>query len=155
MLRGLFEAYAATPVSHAVRDSSWIFAVTEMVHLTMLALAGGALVIGAVGLTGAAFQFPDRAGAWRGLRPVVLWGLGGLVLSGVLLVGTNPLKYYFHPAFRVKMVLLLLVVGAFAALDRAVVRRPPPTPGVLAIGAAILLALWLGVAASGRAIGLF
>ncbi len=155
MLHALFHAYAGTPVSHAVRDSSWIFAVTEMVHLMMLAVTGGALLIGGIGLTGAAFQFPDRAGAWRGLRGVAWWGLAGLLASGVLLVGVNPLKYYFHPAFRVKMTLLLLAVSAWAALDVLVARKPPAAPGLLAAGAVTVLVLWLGVAAGGRAIGLF
>ena len=155
MLQALFHAYAGTAVSHAVRDSSWIFAVTEMVHLMMLALTGGALLIGGVGLTGAAFQFPDRTGAWRGLRRVALWGLAGLLASGVLLVGVNPLKYYFHPAFRVKMGLLLLALAAWAALDSLAARKTPAAPGLLAMGAVTVLVLWLGVAAGGRAIGLF
>ena len=155
MLRTLFKAFAASPLSQAIRASSWAFAVTEMFHLMMLALFGGALLLGAVGLTGLAFKFPDRAGAWRGLRGVAAWTFLGLVLSGFLLVGSNPMKYYFHPAFRVKMLLLAVAVAAWIGLDRRVDRADAPPATLTGAMAATVLTLWLGVALAGRAIGLF
>ena len=155
MLRDLFKAFADTPFSHAIRASSWAFAVTEMVHLMMLALMGGALLIGAVGLTGLAFRFPDRPGAWKALRHLSAWAFLGLTLSGVLLVGSNPMKYYFHPAFRVKMVLLAAALAAWVGLDRVIARPGTPPAELMGGLPAAVLTLWLGVALAGRAIGLF
>ena len=80
MLHTLFKFYATTPLSVAIRKSSWDFAVIEMLHLAALSLLGGTVLIATLGLSGLAFQFPDKAGAWRGLRAVALWALGAAIV---------------------------------------------------------------------------
>jgi len=154
MLHTLFQAYAASPLSHAIRGSSWAFAIIEMAHLMMLALFGGVLLIGGLGLTGTAFQFPDRTGAWLSLRRTGLWALAGLVLSGLLMIGSNPMKYYFHTAFRAKMVLLAFAVIASAIVERGI--RPGAVRPILTnFAVATALLLWFAVAVAGRMIGFF
>ena len=84
----------------------------------------------------------------------MLWiALAALVASGVLLVGSNPMKYYFNAAFRTKIALL-----AAAARGTAVVIRrtgsAEATPLDARLAAALTLVLWLGVGLAGRLIGL-
>lgn len=150
MIRTLFELYARTPLSLAIRQSSWAFAVIEVFHLIALAALGGALLVAGLRLIGPAFRFAEPDRVWKGLRPVIGWSLLAAIASGVLLVGSNPMKYYFNDAFRVKMALLALALVAIGAIDRRA-RRARPAPRV---AAALGLLLWLGVGLAGRLIGL-
>lgn len=153
MIETLFRAYAATAFSGAVRESRWIFAVAEIIHLFGLALAGGAVLIAAAGLAGVRFGGLGRAVVWRDLRWVIVAGLAVLVASGAVLVGVNPMKYYFNPAFNVKLALLLAAMAAGAAIDRLI--RPDRLPIFAWRALALVLAgLSLSVALAGRAIGL-
>lgn len=153
MIHSLYSAYAATELSEAVRESRWIFAVFEMVHLTGLALLGGALLIAGARLAGWSVGGISRAQAWAGLRWVALAGLGIIIASGVVMVGVNPLKYYFNPAFNVKLWLLLATILT-GLLVNALVRRDD-VPDAAWRGLGVLLPLlFLSVGLAGRAIGL-
>ncbi len=150
MIRHLFELYAASAPGQAIRNSSWAFAVIEMAHLFALALLGGGLLVAAIGLFGRWLQFPARADGWRGLRAFLAWSLAATAISGVLLVGSNPLKYYFNDAFRVKM--LFLAGGLVLAIltDLLAGRHGR----IAALAGLATLAAWLAVATAGRLIGL-
>jgi hypothetical protein len=151
MIRAIFRSYAATDLSQAIRHSSWAFAVIEMFHLLALALLGGGLLVAAIGLSGWGFQFPGRSDGWRGLRRFLTWALAATVLSGLLLVGSNPMKYYFNDAFRIKMLILIAGLGVGAATEIFVSRR---WLSFAAVGSFASVAAWLGVALAGRLIGL-
>jgi len=153
MIHSLFAAYAQTGLSAAVRESRWIFAVFEMVHLTGLAVLGGALLIAGGRLAGWPIGTVSRAQAWGGLRWVALAGLLAIVGSGVVLVGVNPLKYYFNPSFNVKMGLLLATVLTALLINRLVLREDVPLVVWRALGV-LLPGLFLSVGLAGRAIGL-
>lgn len=154
MIQTLFQLYAKTPLSLAIRDSSWAFAVIEVFHLIALATFGGALFVAALRLIGPAFRFAGPGRTWAGLRPLIVWSLLALVVSGVLLVGSNPMKYYFNEVFRRKMALLALAVIATAEIDRQVRAASRgggrPSRAMAAVG----LFVWLGVGLAGRLIGL-
>ncbi|NOW47442.1 heme/copper-type cytochrome/quinol oxidase subunit 3 [Novosphingobium sp. SG751A] len=153
MFHGLYAAYAATSLSEAVRVSRWIFAVFEMVHLTGLAVLGGAVLIASARLAGWPLGGLDRGAVWRGLRWVALGGLLAVIGSGVVMVGVNPLKYYFNPSFNVKLWLLLAGVALGLAVDRLV--RRENVPPIVWRGAGLALSgLFLAVGLAGRAIGL-
>jgi hypothetical protein len=153
MLHAVFQAYAQTGLSEAVRESRWIFAVFEMVHLAALALLGGAALVAGGRLADWTLGGASRAAVWHGLRPAALVGLAGVIGSGVILVGVNPLKYYFNPSFNVKIALLIgfILLGLLAdrLLDKGRLTR---SLGVV-IGLLLPLLL-LGVGLAGRAIGL-
>jgi hypothetical protein len=120
------------------RDSKWGFAVIEMVHLLALAGLGGAVLLGDLGTLGIGLK-----GRAREFRAIFGWSLAGIVISGALLVAAEPMKCYYHPAFRLKMVLLAVAL-AFTLARRA---QGPKW------AAAVSLTLWLSVGLAGRAIG--
>jgi hypothetical protein len=124
-----------------VRDSKWGFAVVEMVHLLGLAGLGGAVLLVDLSVFGVGL----RRGAGRQLFPIFVWSLIGMITSGVLLIAAEPMKCYYHPAFRLKMVLF-----AIAVLFAFTVRRKAMESKLAAV---LSLALWLSVGLAGRAIG--
>lgn len=153
MFESLFHLYAGTALSAAVRESRWIFAVFEMIHLTGLALSGGAILIASTNLLGWRTVGLDARTVWWGLRGVIAAGLTVTIASGVVLVGVNPLKYYFNPSFNTKIWLLLGTVLIAGGVDW-IVRRPTAPAALLRAAAGLLAAAFLSVGLAGRAIGL-
>lgn len=153
MFHGLYAAYAATSLSEAVRASRWIFAVFEMVHLTGLAVLGGAVIVASARLAGWPIGALGRADVWLGLRRAMVVALLAMVGSGVVLVGVNPLKYYFNPSFNVKLGLLTTAILLGLAIDRLLLRDAVSGWWWRLLGL-LLAGLFLAVGLAGRAIGL-
>jgi hypothetical protein len=81
------------------------------------------------------------------------------VITGILLFSSEAVKLYDNPAFRLKL-LLILLAGAQALVFRSVAFRRLPSwddRGILPIGAklsgAISLLLWTAIVTAGRFIG--
>jgi len=138
----LFQWVSQAPIFAVMRDSKWGFAVVEMVHLVALAGLGGVVLLADLGVLGIGLRRRDLA---RQLSPVFVWSLVGMVISGALLIAAEPMKCYYHPAFRLKMVLLAIaVIFAFTVRRRAVDSK---------LAAVLSLTLWLSVGLAGRAVG--
>jgi hypothetical protein len=138
----IFQWLVHAPEFTWVRDSKWGFAVVEMVHLVALAGLGGAVLLSDLSLLGVGLKRRDLA---RQLSPIFVWSLIGMVISGALLIAAEPMKCFYHPAFRLKMVLLgVAIIFAFTVRRRAVESK---------LAAVLSLSLWLSVGLAGRAIG--
>lgn len=144
-----------THFSFFMRNSRWGFAIVEMAHLLGLATLGGSVLLVDLRLLGIGLRRQPVSRIARGLAPVVLAGLGVIVASGLLLMAAFPLKYYYSPAFRLKMVLLVLAVSLHFLLQHHVKKlNDSDTPILWAKVAAVFsLALWFSVGLAGRAIG--
>jgi hypothetical protein len=147
----LFQWAAHTPLFSVMRDSKWGFAVVEMVHLLALASLGGTVLVVDLGILGIGLrrQSPSRVACE--LAPLFRASLIAMAMSGSLVVSAEALKCYYHPAFRLKMVLFALAVLFHFTVHRRAVQTPPSLRTKLV--AAASLTLWLGVGLAGRAIG--
>jgi hypothetical protein len=135
----LFQWLAHASAFAWVRDSKWGFATVEMVHLVALAALGGVVLLSDLSVFGIGLRHVSK------LFPIFKWSLIGMVISGAMLVTAEPMKCYYHPAFRLKMVLFLVaVIFAFTIRRRAVDSK---------WAAFLSLTLWLSVGLAGRAIG--
>jgi hypothetical protein len=89
----------------------------------------------------------------------MLAGLCLIVLTGLLMFVAEAEKCYFNAAFQFKMVMLILAAITLATLRRGAFRRINDQvtrfPAGLKTISALSVALWLGVAAGGRAIGFY
>jgi hypothetical protein len=140
----LFVWLSRTSVGIFMQQSTYAFAIVEMVHLLALALLGGTVLIADLSLFGIGFKGPKAAELARELSPWLLGSLALMVISGVLLLSEEALKCYYNPAFRLKMLFLFLAVLFYFTIHRRA--RSKVTAGVS-------LALWLSVGLAGRAIG--
>jgi hypothetical protein len=151
----LFRWLSHTSFSVFLRRSTWVFAIIETVHLLGLAVLGGAILIVDLRILGIGLRRQPVSRIARELSPILLGSLAVMLISGVLLVTTGPLKYYHSPSFRLKMLLFLLAVAFYFTLHRSVAESngdaAPSAWGKVA--AVVSLALWLGVGLAGRAIG--
>jgi len=151
----LFQWLGRTPLGVTMRDSTYGFAIVEMVHLLALAFLGGAILLVDLRLLGFGLRSRTAGQLAKDLSPLLLVSLALMVISGVLLVASETMKCYYHPAFRVKMLLFVIAITFYFTLHRRLLRSElgSRTTGWAKAAAVISLALWLGVGLAGRVIG--
>lgn len=150
-----FQWAEATAIGETIRNSAWAFAVIESVHLLALSVIGGAVLIVDLRLLGFGLRSQPVAEVARDARPWLVGSLVVMLITGVGLFLAEPMKLYASSAFALKMTCLAAaIVFTFtvrthvAMSEDARVRSASRT-----LVALISLALWFGVAASGRWIG--
>jgi uncharacterized protein DUF6644 len=141
-------------MSQAFRDSTYLFPVTQAVHVLAVTVFIGAIAIGDLRLLGWALVGQSSANVARSAQRVLLWAGLAVLVTGIPQFTTNALTYQGSSVFVFKMYLLAaaLVYTATVRWRVAVAdqgRLPSWVPK--AVGA-VSLALWLGVTIGGRLI---
>jgi len=150
-----FQWAEATTVGEVIRDSSWAFAVIESFHLLALSVIGGAVLIVDLRLLGLGLRTQPIADVARDARPWLVGSLIVMLVTGVGLFLSEPMKCYASTAFAVKMTCLALaLVFTFTVRMKVTLADEGRVrPAWLKLVALVSLALWFGVGASGRWIG--
>jgi hypothetical protein len=151
----LFHLLGNTSMGLAIQNSTWGVAIAEMVHLLALAAMGGTILLLDLRLIGIGLKRQSASVLARELAPIFWGSLAVILVSGVLILSAEPIKCYYNPAFRLKMLLLFLAVLFHSTLHRKAVKAATgDIPSFSSKSAAALsLALWVGVGLAGRAIG--
>ncbi len=147
----MLEAIEASGFAAFFRTSFVLYPLVNALHV----LAIGALVTSAALMDLRILGLGRGIGAGtviRSLRPVAAGALALAVLSGLTLFAVQPTDYFGNPAFRLKMVALLLAVlnAAVFASFRAHRDAAPASAKIMALASIVL---WLTVAICGRFIG--
>ena len=152
----LFQWLGNSPVGLFMQQSTYAFAVTEMLHLLSLSILGGAILIVNLRLLGVGLRSQSAAALDRELKPFLIGSLAVSVLTGILLLSEEPMKCYYNEAFRLKMLFLALAVFFYFVIqERLFQREPSGARGLFAkLAGVISLLLWLSVGLAGRAIGI-
>jgi hypothetical protein len=154
-LRPLFQWCDSCWVAVEIRDSTWMFAVIEILHLLGLTVLLGSLVVLHLRLLGLGMRRQPVSQLAGELAPWTRGGLAFMVATGTLLFISEAMKCYRSPPFAVKMLLLSLAIVTHLVIFRRA-RRMEATarlPLWSRPAACISLALWFGVGVAGRAIG--
>ena len=154
MFLPFFEWCDGLAISQAYRQSLYLFAVTQVLHLVAITTFIGAILIVDLRLLGWGPVAQSRAGIARSAQRILLWAGLAVLATGIPQFTTNALSYSRSPVFVVKMCLLAAALAFTATLRRRVAaadegRLPSWVPR--AVGA-VSLALWMGVTISGRMI---
>lgn len=132
-----------------LKGSLWAYPALEAVHIAGIALLFGSLVVFELRVLGAARALPVEALARLAL-PVSVGGFALAAGSGLMLFAADAFDLLANPAFRIKMVLLVLA-GLNAAAFHACGGLRCDGPGrVVQVISSIVL--WLAVIAAGRMI---
>ena len=150
-----FQWVSATPVGQAISSSPWAFAVIESVHLLALAVIGGAVLTLDLRLLGLGLRDQPIDRVARDAHPWLVRSLIVMLVTGVLLFSSEPIKCCYSTAFWVKMSsLLLAMIFAFTVRRKvALAGEGHVRPIWLKVVAIVSLVLWFGVGAGGRWIG--
>jgi hypothetical protein len=158
VIRSFLEWMGNTPWSVALLESYHAWSLIESTHVLTLALFVGTAIINDLRLMGMSFgTVPASEVTTRLLR----WTRGSfavMVVTGLLIFYSAPLRYYHNIFFRLKM-LLLLVAGVniwlfHSRIHKSVAEwehdRTPPRSARKA--GAVSLAVWAAIVVSGRMI---
>jgi hypothetical protein len=145
-----------SPLGEGVRDSVWVFPVTESIHIlgiVALVFTASQVDLRVLG-TGFLRRRPLSEVAAQLLpwmwRAVVL-----VILTGIALFASEAAsKCYESRAFYVKMALIAIAV-INAAFSGATIKRHGSAPASARVMAVISLVTWAGTVFAGRAIAYF
>ena len=152
----LFQWCDQTAIGVWIRESTWMFALLEVVHVLALALLLGTAVALNLRLMNAGLVRQPMSVLSRNLRPWMQAGLFVILVSGVLLFLSEAMKCYGNDAFWFKMTSLALALGFHFTVFSTVSASDDEarfSPMRRRIVACVSLLLWLSVGAGGRAIG--
>jgi hypothetical protein len=147
---------ATTHVGIAMRDSTWGFAIVEIGHLLALAVLGGAILLVDLRFLNLGLRTQTVSRVAREFLPLTIGGVLAMSVSGIFMLANGPVRYYYNPAFRVKIVLFVIaLIFHFTLQVFAALRRPEAEPRSrwLQVAALFSLVLWLSIGVAGRAIG--
>ena len=141
-------------MSQAYRDSTYLFPVTQALHILAVTVFVGAIVIGDLRLLGWGPVGQSRASIARSAQRVLLWAGLAVLITGIPQFTTNALTYHRSWLFLFKMYLLAAALLFTATVRQRVTvtddaRLPSWVPRVVG---AVSLTLWMGVTISGRLI---
>jgi hypothetical protein len=148
-----------TWVGGGIRQSLWLFPAIETLHLLGMAALVGTITVYDLRLLGWILRRERVSDLTRRLLPWAWAGFAVQVITGALLFSSEAVKVYDNPAFRVK-ILLILLAGAQALIFQWTSYRNVATwddSQVMPVGAkmagCISILLWIGIVAAGRFIG--
>jgi hypothetical protein len=155
MLLPFFQWCESLWLGQFVVGSNWLFPVIESVHLLALALLGGAVFLVDWRLLGLGLKDRPVAELARDARPWMIGGLIAMILTGLPLFLSEPIKCYYSTAFWIKMTTLpIALTFAFTIRWRVALAEPVRnTARRQKLVGALSIALWFTVAAAGRWIG--
>jgi hypothetical protein len=144
-----------------IRESIWVFPIIETVHVLAMALLVGTVAILDLRLLGLVLRREPVARVASEVLPLTWVGFAVMFLSGFMLFWSEAAKSYANPAFRIKLVLLLLVGLNPLIFHFTIYRRVGDwntrivTPLRARLAAVFSLTLWGGIICAGRAIAYF
>jgi hypothetical protein len=151
----LFQWLYDTSIGETIRNSNWLFALIEAVHLVGLGIIGGAVLLVDLRLLGVGLTKQPTAQLWAGTKPWLIGSVIVMFITGVPLFMAEAVKCLYSFPFWIKMISLLLVLVLAFTLRARVAQTGQASDGPLSARsiALISLVLWFGVAWGGRWIG--
>jgi hypothetical protein len=141
----------ASALGQAIRESTWLFPAIEATHLLALALLGGSVLIIALAVLGIGLKLPPSE-LHKSSRRYMNAAVITLLITGILLGISEPVKLYGRQAFWVKMISLVIALLITYCAFNPLVRRGA-NDRVMRSVAVATMAAWLMVAMAGRWIG--
>lgn len=161
LLQHLSQVLYDSPFGTSIRESDNAFSVIESVHVLSITLLVGSISILDLRMLGLILREIPVTRIARSVLPLTWAGLSVMFGSGFLLFLAEAAKCYGNPAFRAKMVLLLLVGLNPLIFHTTVYRRVAEwdcdhrSPWPARAAACASLMLWCGIIVAGRAIAYF
>lgn len=147
-----------TPLSVALRETFVLWPALEAAHVMSIMLFAGTIFMVDLRLLGVIFKKVPFSEMDKRILPLTVAGLILLVITGIILVYSKPLVYYYSTFFRFKMVVILLAMVNIAVFHKKVQAgqanwdSDEKAPRAGQISAIISLVSWIVVIILGRMI---
>lgn len=149
-----FQWMDGLPVSDMLKESEYLSAANNLVHLLSLVMFFGAIVVVDLRLLGTGLKDLPRERVARDAQPWLIGGFLGLLVTGFFALVPTAMQQYYNATFWFKMGLLAFgliftfTVRRYVALaDEARLGRVLPK-----IVGLVSIVVWMGVAVSARLI---
>jgi len=143
-----------TPISVYLREGDWPFPIIETIHILGLGFSVGTVMWLDLRLLKLTMREVPVADVIDQLEPWAMGGFAVMLVSGSLLILSEPLKCYNTIAFRIKVVLLILAALNVLYFHKRVMHNVDEwdqnMPWRAKMVGALSLVLWLGVVIAGR-----
>jgi hypothetical protein len=145
-----------TPISTSIRESTAFWPILEGSHLIGMALMMAPVMMYDFRLIGVKWKSDPVSKVKWGFLPVTFFGFTLMVVTGVILFWSEPLKCYMSVYFRIKVVALILAglnaLVFHSSIDRTTAQwdmaSPPPFRARMA--GVLSLTIWTAVIFAGR-----
>ena len=130
--------------ANPLNSNEWAFPLTECFHITSSALSIGMIALVDLRLLGWAFK---RQTAGQLVKDTGIWTLAGLIIviiSGLLIFSSDPIRYINNSGYVDKMILLVLAIIFNYTIHRKVAFSNSSGITAKLVGAISLL-LWISV----------
>jgi hypothetical protein len=141
-----FEWCGKTWLGTTVRDHVLAFPIIETFHILALAVLLGSVLIVNLRAFGLGAQRASYSQLASDLEPWMLASLAVLILSGIPMAMSEPMKCYESWSFPIKMILLVIAIVWHFAVQR---RTNTLTQSRIAASFSILLWTAIGIAGKG------
>ena len=142
----------------AIRESIWIFPIIETVHVLGITLLAGTVAILDLRLLGVILKQEAVSKVARQILPLTWAGFAVMFVSGFLLFSAEAADLYANLAFRIKLLMLMLVGLNPLVFHLTIYKKVeewnyvPVTPFRARLAGVCSLTLWAGIICAGRAI---
>jgi hypothetical protein len=156
-LLSFFQWLEAMPLSIAMRESEWIFPFIETVHVLALSVLLFPTALMDLRLMDLVMRDERISQVRSQLMPWIWSGFAAMIVSGIFVLWSHPVKYYNSPFARAKAVLLILA-GVNAVVFELTRGRDVAAwdhghiPLKVKLAGGISLIVWIGIVVMGRAI---
>jgi hypothetical protein len=136
-----------------IKEATWVFAITETIHIMVLAVLLGTIFVVDLRLLGFGMKRRSASQLSHDLMPWMLTSTALMILTGVPLFMSEAVRLSQSAPFFFKMIFLPLALITHFTLTR--VSTQPGAPEGAALGkvsACLSLFFWFGIAFAGRAI---
>ena len=142
-----------TPLSQWMQVTNWVVPTVQTVHILAIAVVASSALMIDLRLIGAFWADRPLKDVTARFLPPVWWSLPVLLVTGAIMIISEPARSLKNPAFQLKMTLLiaaLVVTGLFQILTRrnATFGDRPRTAAVTIAVVSILL--WSAIIFAGR-----
>ncbi len=140
-----------------MRRSSATFTLINSIHALGIVLVAGTIMMVDLRLLGVALRRESVRDVVSRIVPLTLSGFALMAFTGFLMFFPEAVRYYKSPAFRFKLVLLILAGLNALIFHRTVFREAPAwehgtVPMRARVAGLISLLIWISVIAAGRSI---
>ena len=139
---------AYDPATNPLNNNEWSFPLFECIHIAMFAMSVGTIALVDFRMLGLALRRQTPA---QLLKDTSMWTLVGLIVvitSGLVIMTTDPVAYYYNPSFRYKVFALVVAIIYNYTIHRKVALSNP-SPLVGGVVASISLLLWISIVFAG------
>jgi uncharacterized membrane protein SirB2 len=154
--QNLFHAIQTSEIATGIGNLDHMFgALAQLLHIAGLLLLLSAILLVNLRLLGLGLKRQSVTQLVKATNPLINYGFGLLLVSGIFVFLPSADLYYPNPAFWAKFVLLGLAILIQLSLYRKVTASDEANKFLAAFTAFLSLTLWFGVGFTGRAIGFF